>query len=171
MYEYFVEVPNFKYDREQLLKYQQGITDWRPNVHYTKAGIDTGKRNSWFDYYPDKNINIIKDIENQIKINLNSKPFKFTRHLPGGKLPWHIDPQRECVFMIPITLNNEGLQWIDGKGNIVCEHIYTCPTVINAKIMHGCQEITKERIFLQVDIPCSWTQLTRDYKYIFNMPA
>ena len=73
--------------------------------------------------------------------------------------------------MIPITLNNEGLQWIDGKARVICEHIYTCPTVINAKIMHGCQEITKERIFLQVDIPCSWTKLTNDYKYIFNMPA
>ena len=60
MYEYFVEIPNFKYDREALLKYQKEITDWRPNVHYTKAGIDTGKRNSWFDYYPDKNTNIIK---------------------------------------------------------------------------------------------------------------
>jgi hypothetical protein len=171
MYEYFVEIPNFKYDREALLKYQKEITDWRPNVHYTKAGIDTGKRNSWFDYYPDKNTNIIKDIASQINIDLNSKPFKFTRHLPGGKLPWHIDPQRECVFMIPITLNNEGLQWIDGKAQVICEHIYTCPTVINAKIMHGCQEITKERIFLQVDIPCSWTKLTKDYKYIFNMPA
>ena len=50
MYEYFVEIPNFKYDREALLKYQKEITDWRPNVHYTKAGIDTGKINSWFDY-------------------------------------------------------------------------------------------------------------------------
>ena len=135
MYEYFVEIPNFKYDREALLKYQKEITDWRPNVHYTKAGIDTGKRNSWFDYYPDKNTNIIKDIASQINIDLNSKPFKFTRHLPGGKLPWHIDPQRECVFMIPITLNNEGLQWIDGKAQVICEHIYTCPTVINAKII------------------------------------
>ena len=96
---------------------------------------------------------------------------RFTRHLPGGKLPWHIDPQRECVFMIPLTTDNEGLQWIDGKANVLCEHIYTCPTVINAKIMHGCKKITKERIFLQVDIPCSWTELKQDYKYIFNVLA
>ena len=172
MSDYLIELPHFEYNKSALIDYQKEIKDWRPNNHYTRAGIDTGKENSWFDYYPDKNNSVIKEITNNLNIDLViQKPYKFTMHLAGGKLPWHIDPKRECVLMIPLTDDNEGLKWINGKGETLCEHIYTCPTVINAKIMHGCPTITKDRIFLQVDIPCSWTTLKEDYKYIFNVPA
>lgn len=167
MSDYFIEIPNFKYNQKALLEYQSCITDWRPNVHYARIGINTNSGSNWFDYYPDENEDIIKDITKSLNIELDTKSYKFTKHLAGGVLPWHIDPQRECVFMIPLTDNNEGLQWVDDTSNVIAQHVYTCPTVINAKIKHGCPRITKDRIFLQVNIPCTWKELKDNYTTIF----
>jgi hypothetical protein len=167
MSNYVVEVPNFKYNQTALLEYQSSITAWKSNVHYSKIGVNTNSTNNWFDYYPDSNEDVIKDITQSLNIKLDASPYKFTKHLTGGVLPWHIDPHRECVFMIPLTDNNEGLQWVDNNNNIIAKHVYTCPTVINAKIRHGCPRITKDRIFLQVNIPCSWEYLKNNYTSIF----
>ena len=132
MYDYFIELPDFVYDKEGLFLYQHHVTMWKPNVHFAKAGLDTGKENSWFDYYPNKDLTILQEISSIINLDLNSKPYKFTKHLAGGILPWHLDPQRQCVLMIPLTDSPEGLQWINGKGEVIADHVYTCPTVINA---------------------------------------
>jgi len=167
MSDYVIEIPNFKYNQQALLDYQANITEWKPNVHYSRLGINTNNSNNWFDFYPSETENVIKDITQSLNIKLDAKPYKFTKHLSGGVLPWHIDPQRECVFMIPLTDNNEGLQWVDNSNSVIAQHIYTCPTVINAKIKHGCPKITKDRIFLQVNIPCSWKELKDNCKNIF----
>ena len=172
MHDYFIELPNFMYDREALFLYQHHITMWKPNVHLAKAGVDPSKKDiSWFDYYPNKDLDILQEITSSINLDLTSKPYKFTAHQQGGSLPFHRDPQRECVLMLPLTDTPEGLQWINGKREVIADHVYTCPTVINAKIMHGCPIITKDRILLQVDIPCSWETLKQNYKYIFKVPA
>jgi len=168
MSDYVIEIPKFKYNQQALLEYQTHITAWKPNVHYAKIGVNTNNGSNWFDFYPDDTDDIIKDITRSLNINLDPKPYKFTKHLAGGVLPWHIDPHRECVFMIPLTENNEGLQWVDENNSIIAQHVYTCPTVINAKIRHGCPRITKDRIFLQVNIPCLWNELKVNYATIFS---
>ena len=81
MSDYLIELPHFEYNKSALIDYQKEIKDWRPNNHYTRAGIDTGKANSWFDYYPDKNNSVIKEITNNLNIDLLiQKPYKFTMH-------------------------------------------------------------------------------------------
>lgn len=167
MSDFVIEIPNFTYNKLELLEYQSRIIDWKSNVHYSKIGVNTNNKNNWFDYYPDVNEEVIQSITQSLNIKLDPTPYKFTKHLSGGVLPWHIDPQRECVFMIPLTDNNEGLYWVDSNNKIIANHTYTCPTVINAKIRHGCPKITKDRIFLQVNIPCSWEYLKNNYKDIF----
>ena len=100
---------------------------------------------------------------------LEAGAYKFVKTLAGGALPFHIDPQRSCVLMLPLSDDNSGLQWIDADWNVICECVYKGPTVINAKIRHGVPTNTKDRIFLQVTIPCTWDYLLQNYDKIFNV--
>jgi hypothetical protein len=166
MSNFFLEIENFKYSKENLLEYQSNIKDWRPNFHYAALGIDTFK-NKWMDYYPNVNDPIFKNIKDSISLKLEEGSLKFVTLLEGGNLPYHIDPNRECVFMIPLTDENSGIEWIDDSGRILCSHIYRCPTVINAKIMHGVPFNNKTRSFLQINLPCTWEYLIENKDKIF----
>lgn len=169
MSRFFLEILDFKYPKADCLAYSQSITEWKPNVHYAKQGIDTVEEAKWFDHYPDQDNNpLIKQITSSINLTLEGGAYKFVKTLAGGSLPFHIDPHRECVFMLPLTDDNAGLQWAWGN-KILCEHVYKGPTVINAKIMHGVPTNNKDRIFLQVSIPCTWNYLINHYKEIFNL--
>jgi|AntAceMinimDraft_12_1070368.scaffolds.fasta_scaffold07517_6 hypothetical protein len=169
MSRFFLEVLDFKYPKAQLFEYQASIKDWAPNVHYSKKGIDTAADSKWFDYYPDQDNNhLIKEVTENINIKLDGGAYKFVKTLAGGILPFHIDPQRECVLMLPLTDNNAGLQWKIGN-TIVCTHIYKGPAVINAKILHGVPTNDKDRLFLQATIPCTWNYLINNYQHIFNI--
>ena len=170
MSKFFLEVLDFKYPKNQLFEYQQSITEWAPNVHYSKKGIDTAADSKWFDYYPNQDSEpLIQDITNNISLPLEAGAYKFVKTLAGGALPFHIDPQRSCVLMLPLSDDNSGLQWIDADQNVICECVYKGPTVINAKIRHGVPANTKDRIFLQVTIPCTWDYLLQNYDKIFNV--
>lgn len=170
MSKFYLEILDFKYPKEECLKYAESISDWRPNVHYAKRGIDTINDAKWFDYYPDQdNEPLMKQITASINLPLEAGAYKFVKTLAGGTLPYHIDPQRECVLMLPLTDNNAGLQWIDQNKNFIAGCVYKGPTVINAKIMHGVPKNDRDRIFLQVTTPCSWDYLLTNYKNIFNV--
>jgi hypothetical protein len=166
MSKYYLEIEDFKYSKNQLLKYQGSIKEWRPNFHYASKGIDSFE-NKWFDYYPDITDPVFNDLILRINLNIEEGSFKFVTLLAGGNLPYHIDPNRECVFMIPLTEDNSGIKWIDEKGSVLYSHIYRCPTVINAKIMHGVPFNDKTRSFLQINLPCSWEYLIENKDKIF----
>jgi hypothetical protein len=168
MINFFLEVLDFKYPKNELYEYQKSITDWKPNIHYAKKGVDTITDAKWFDYYPNQETDLlIKEVTKNININLKPGAYKFVKTLAGGSLPFHIDPNRECVFMLPLTDNNAGLQWVDNNKNILCELIYRGPTVINAKILHGVSLNNKDRSFLQINLPCTWKHLIENKDKIF----
>lgn len=167
MSKFYLEVLGFQYPKDQLFQYQQHIKNWKPNVHYSSLGINTFSV-KWFDHYPDINEPLIKEITSKINLNFESGCCKFVTLLEGGNLPFHIDPNRECVFMLPLTDDNSGIQWIDQDQNILCDHVYRGPTVINAKILHGVPSNTKTRSFLQVNLPCTWNDLISNKEHIFN---
>lgn len=170
MSRFYLEVLDFKYPKAECLHYAKSITEWKKNVHYAKKGIDTVADAKWFDYYPDQNNeSLINQITANINLPLGNGAYKFVRTLAGGNLPYHIDPQRECVLMLPLTDNNSGLEWIGENRQPICSVIYRGPTVINAKILHGVPMNRKDRIFLQVNIPCNWSFLLENYRNIFNV--
>ena len=170
MDDYYIEI-DFDYPKKELLEYQLTINEWAPNLHYNKKGINTIEDVKWFDHYPDFNSNLIfyELLSNiHLDIDTNVNPFKFVKTLKGGSLPYHIDPIRECVLMLPLTDDNADLFWINNKSEVICKCTYKGPTVINAKIMHGVPENKSDRIFLQVNIPCDWKYLINNYKDIFT---
>jgi len=166
MSKFYLEIKNFKYSKEHLLSYQENIKEWKPNFHYAAIGIDSFE-NKWLDYYPDIADPLFRDITTKINLDIKQGSFKFVTLLKGGNLPYHIDPNRECVFMIPITDENSGIEWVDEKNSVLCSHIYKCPTVINAKIMHGVPFTDKTRVFLQINLPCTWEYLIENKDRIF----
>ena len=95
MSKFFLEVLDFKYPKEQLFEYQKSITEWAPNAHYSKKGIDTATDSKWFDYYPNQDTEtLIQETTNNISMPLSGGAYKLVKTLAGGALPFHIDPQR-----------------------------------------------------------------------------
>lgn len=166
MSKFYIEVLDFKYPKDELAEYHKNIKKWIPNHHYSAKGINTFNLN-WLDYYPDISHPIFEKISSSINLELLPGYFKFVTLLGKGSLPYHIDPNRECVFMLPLTENNAGLKWIDDEENVVCELIYKGPTVINAKIPHGVPLSERTRSFLQINLPCSWDFLINNVENIF----
>jgi hypothetical protein len=169
MNNFFIEIPTFQYPKDRLLAFQETIQGWKPNMHYNQKNVDTIAEHKWFDFYPDQEDPLIEEVSNCINLPLNTGAYKFVKTLKGGTLPFHVDPNRECVLMLPLTENNAALQWKNMKGQVCCEHEYKYPTVINAKIPHGVPSNNKDRIFLQVTIPCTWKYLNENYKTIFKV--
>jgi hypothetical protein len=169
MFNFFLEVLEFKYNKQELFEYQASITEWASNFHSAKKGTNTMDRYKWFDYYPVQTEPLMVQVSSAISLPLKQSPFKIVKTLAGGSLPYHIDPYRECVLMLPLTDNNAGLEWIDRTGKVIGSCTYKGPTVINAKIMHGVPFNDKDRIFLQVDIPCTWDYMIENYNSIFKL--
>ena len=70
-------------------------------------------------------------------------------------MPAHIDPFRTAVLMLPLT--DEPSPIVYYEDNIeVYRHTYTKPTIINAKIKHGVPIVTRDRIFLQINLVEDW---------------
>lgn len=172
MNDYVLELPDFKYDRVGLFDYQARIEDWSNNYHFNKGGYDTSKVH-FYDYYPQDYCNgYLSEIFNQIDLGYELFPesdTKFSKLLAGGKMPFHIDPQRSAVLMLPLTDDPAKLEWRDAQRNFLYEHEYKCPTLINAQILHGVPHSLNDRIFLQIKIMGEWSHLLDNYKTIFKM--
>ena len=70
----------------------------------------------------------------------------------------HIDPQRTAVLMLPLTDNPSPIVFYENDQEIF-KHVYTGPTIINAKIKHGVPQVTKDRIFLQINFFNPWNEI------------
>lgn len=159
--EYVYEVLDFLYPKQEILEYALIHEDWKPNIWYTAANVDLTQA-KWWDYYPSDDCPIIGQVSSSIKAELPPGSYKLVKTLKGGHLPYHIDPQRECVFMLPLTDDNSGIEWIDANSNVIYKHTYVGPTVINAKIKHGVPYVDKDRYFLQVNLPVGWNELSSE---------
>jgi hypothetical protein len=167
MHEYYIEVLDFKYPKLELLEYQKSIKEWKPNFYFLKVNIDSIKEEKWFETAICSE-DLVERIRNNITPPFNTGAFKFQKNLAQGTVPFHIDQYRDCVLMLPLTDDNSGLQWVDSNNNILCEYQYKGPTIINSKIRHGIPTNNKDRIFFQVNIPCTWEYMKDNYKTIFK---
>lgn len=172
MNDYVLELPNFKYNRIGLFEYQANIKNWSNNYHYNNGGYDTSK-DYFYDYYPEDDCNgLLIEIFDQINLGYTLSPMsdtKFSKLLAGGKMPFHVDPQRSAVLMLPLTDDPAKLEWRDREKNILYEHEYKCPALINAKILHGVPHSLNDRIFLQIKIMGEWEYILDNYKNIFKI--
>ena len=172
MNKFYVEVPHLKFDYDALLDYYENITEWNTNKTFLSGyGRDSAVEDLWFDYYPSHPNKVFDDIIANINADISLTDFKFTKQLAGGKVPWHIDPIRTSVLMIPLKETDDKIEWMDANGNILESHQYTCPTVINATRWHGCPEVKQDRLSLQVSIPYLWRELLINYNTLFGEVA
>ena len=147
---YYVELPNFVYDKKELFTFQDQNSDYRENAHFKEGySLDTAKECLFFDLLANKATCVQKVIDDN-NLNINVNDCKFTKVLAGGHMPYHIDPLRTEVLMIPLTDDPAPVVWVDEQDNIIQQHIYRMPTIINAKIRHGVPSVKFDRIFLQM---------------------
>lgn len=147
---YYVELPDFIYNKEELFNFQDKNSHYRENEHFKEGySFDTAKECLFFDL-PANNATCVQKVIDNNHLNINANDCKFTKVLAGGHMPYHIDPLRKEVLMIPLTDDPAPVVWVDDQDNIIQEHIYKMPTIINAKIRHGVPSVSFDRIFLQM---------------------
>ena len=162
---FIIEYPDLEYDREGLFDYQNQITDWHPNDIFSKMGIDTSTT-KFFDKYVDPTASVVllkTFLALDEMFELGDPPMKFTKVLTGGMMPYHIDPSRDCILMLPLTDDPSEIAWMENDV-IIYKHVYKCPTVINGKILHGVPSTSNDRILLQCKINCNWEVLQKSHK-------
>lgn len=165
---FIIEWPEIEYDREGLKSFANNIVNWAPNLHFMAGGVDTSLCH-FYDYYVEAPLHsATKAIHVNVKQHLPTilPTYKFTRVLSGGVMPFHIDPQRGGVLMIPISSNPSKVCWKNKSGEIIFEHTYRCPTIINAKLLHGVPYTPIDRVFLQGSVEGSWESLVANRRQI-----
>lgn len=167
MKKFVIELPFLNYNKLDLFQYQTSIKAWVPNQLYLKKGIDTSKI-KFFDYPIDNNEDILINIVKYFKFDLPKGSCKFTKVLKGGEMPFHTDVYRNCILMIPISKDPSEIIWKNKKNDILYIHKYVCPTIINGKIMHGVPNTINDRIFLQINIPLFWNELSSNINLYFK---
>lgn len=167
MNRFVIELPKFKYNKQDLFEFQESITDWQPNLHYAKKGINSSD-SDFFDYYiRDTSHPVLSEIVNQLNFTPSDKDFKFSKILKNGVLPFHIDPYRSSILMIPISDNPSEIEW-KFNNKIAYTHKYTCPTIINGTVKHGVPKTDNDRIFLQIKISAGWKDLLNNLELFFK---
>lgn len=152
---FIIEYPEFVYDQNILKTFANNLRNWAPNLHFMAGGVDTSLCH-FYDHYIEAPA-IHSDVLKHLPTTLPT--YKFTKVLAGGVMPFHIDPQRCGVLMIPISDYPSKVCWKDKSGQIIFEHTYRCPTIINAKIPHGVPYTPTDRVFLQGSVEGSWESL------------
>ena len=79
--------------------------------------------------------------------------FQYTR--PWFHMPAHTDESsRKSCLIIPLTPRVPApIYWQDGEyGAVLCEHVYSKPTLINTEIWHGVRNDNRLRINLQIGV-------------------
>ena len=153
---YVIELPNFIFPKRELFEYQNNHQDYKENIHFKKGhNLDTAKTCKFFDL-----TNIDNPVVKQVLDTAGAVDGKFTKVLAGGVMPAHIDPQRTAVLMLPLTDNPSPIIFYKDDREIF-KHVYTVPTIINAKIKHGVPEVKTDRIFLQINFFEPWENVLK----------
>ena len=168
MNKFIIELPNFKYNKQDLYNFQNSITEWESNHLFSNfKGLDTSEV-GFFNYHL-RNINhpILSEIISQFNFMPSDNDVKFSKILKGGALPFHRDRYRSNVLMIPISENPSKIEW-KINNQIAYTHTYTCATIINGTIKHGVSVNNNDRIFLQIKIPGKWQDLLDNLELFFK---
>jgi hypothetical protein len=149
--DYLIELPNLKIDETDISRVLELIE--RLSEHWVEwseeAFVGDIDWNCWLRYpgsfYEFPIINeIYSRLPENVTISCKTIPCSIMKIKPHSKLPIHRDlmseqdtPVRLGVLMIPITSDPCPIYFTDVDYNVLFEHTYKCPTIINALVNHG----------------------------------
>ena len=153
--DYIIELPQIQWDQSLMLEYMYANKDrWKDNGFFFKPTADIPVFSSLLDQLSDFNVNISRSL--------------FGRIEPRSTLPPHIDPARDAGIYFPIVgdwVNSPIVFNKDNKGSVdkqhaMFQHVYTCPTIINASKIHYVENNSdQERItYMLTFVGLSWEQ-------------
>lgn len=160
---YFIRLPGLKYDKEGLIQLAESLkNDWKKFI--------IPNTNIFIDYQELRNDNLINNplIINIIE-NLNSAfpvdngRLAFIKFDPYFHLEPHIDPTRTAALMFPLTTTPAPIYW-EENGVEVVSHVYDCPTIINAKKIHGVHNDVNTRLCFVISIKIDWDEILEIFK-------
>jgi hypothetical protein len=106
----------------------------------------------------------VKEIISRLPSDLVIKSCSVMKSPPWFHLTPHIDP-RDASFLVVLTPNASPVYFLDDQSNLILEHTYTCPTVINTHIIHGSNNLSDfDRITFQLGIVQPWEEIVHILK-------
>lgn len=170
-----IELPNLKIsqdDVDKLLKMADELAEYWIEVPREDKNFDyrihTG--GAWLKYPGILEHPLVKEWIGKLPAGLKITNGSVMRHPPWFVLAPHQDI-RDAVFMIMLTPNPAPIYFLDSqpdnlsKGNLILEHTYTCPTIINAHVTHGVNNSSDfDRIAFQIAITQPWEEIVQIIK-------
>lgn len=144
--DYIIELPQLEnsFDDNQLW------TSCQNNKHniYEYYGVE------YFEIPPTQPE--VKHIFNSINSDMMyQQPMGWYMHKFEDKwLKPHIDTDRDAIIMFPIKPKNYTITFLDSleTQNIIYEHRYNCPTIVNSKVPHCVYDQGIDRHFFQISL-------------------
>jgi len=153
--DYIVELPQILWDQSQMLEYMYSKKEhWKDNSFFLKPTGNIPMFDSLLDQLSDFNATLSRSL--------------FSRIDAGATLAPHIDPGRSAGIYFPLVgewdkspiVFNKDHQASTDKQHAVFQHVYTCPTIINASKIHYVENKSDlGRItFMMTFVGLSWEQ-------------
>jgi hypothetical protein len=106
----------------------------------------------------------VKEIISRLPSKLNIRNCSVMKTPPRFHLKPHRDP-RNASFLIVLTPNASPVYFLDSDNNLILEHTYTCPTIINTHVTHGSNNQSNfDRITFQLGIVQPWEDIVKILK-------
>jgi hypothetical protein len=176
--DYLIELPNLKIDQQDIDKLVKMVDDlseywieYVPDIKvpgYPKSG-DTYYSPSfnwgcWLKYPGILEHPLVKEWIGRLPAGLNVTNSSVMKSKPWFELTPHQD-KRDASFLIVLTPNPAPVYFLDGKDELVLEHTYACPTIINTHITHGVNNFSDfDRITFQLGITQPWEEVVKILK-------
>lgn len=160
-----IELPNLKVyqrDIDALLKMVDELSEYWIEFQPDGKNFDWG---CWLKYPNILDHHLVKQWIDRLPAGLKITNSSVMKCRPWFNLAPHQD-KRNASFMVVLTPNPSPVYFLDNEsGELVLEHIYTCPTIINTHIMHGVNNLSEfDRTTFQIGITQPWEEIVQIIK-------
>lgn len=153
MNEFFFEIPEIEYDRDELLKVANQLGSWEPfpNDDGRYLGYDYIRYLRLFEEFP-----YVKQFKKKLKISTYSVMCCFNRFPPNYQIGLHKDfGGRQCAIQFPLWEDRGGrspVKFVRGDEVVVHDYSTKHPTIINTQQFHDVTNGPETRILFQIGI-------------------
>lgn len=163
--DYLIELPNLKIDQEdidKLLEMVDELSEYWIEFQPDGENFDWG---CWLKYPGILEHPLVKEWIGKLPSGLKITNSSVMKSRPWFVLAPHQD-KRDASFMIVLTANASPVYFLNNQtGQVVLEHTYTCPTIINTHITHGLNNLSDfDRITFQIGITQPWEEIVQIMK-------
>ena len=162
--DYIIELPFLQWDQQGIIAFMQShpTSDWQHE--HNGWARDQKYINKYLRTQPNK---LFDDIFAQLpELELKHEYTFFMELNPKVLLQPHVDFGRSAVINFPLIGDWEQtpIRFHSThrmtKDSVVCEHVYTCPTMLNVSKLHSAYNVTQQpRYMLSMSVHEPWEKI------------